>query len=288
MAKSNKQLDIGCFLTDFNTKRATLTAKLETIQAAGDVVDRSSVQDEMDTVIKEYNQMKKLFNDASSYLPAYNSKSAQNSLNDVWAAIEAKKVLVLPRKKFAFGKQAAKPKVEIAKQVPDEPDKVPAIYPEAEFHGLRDMADADLNIPKEEADGRDLQINNLTRCTVSLMGSPNNVFIKELKDCTVNLGPTRTSIFVSDCIRCTFKAASQQLRIHSTTLTNFFVLTTSKPIIEDCSKLQFGKYNFEYEGIEGDFEKAGIHKDTSFFDQVIDFNWLGTTPSPNWIVNLSN
>lgn len=286
MSKGVKRVEIDQFLNEFGRQKEILSKSLKELGSESpEGIQRP--QEQFDQLIKDYNQAKKLFNDISSVLPAYNLKQSQEALNNIWTEIEAKREQLIPRKKFTFKKQD--PKVP-TKPSGDEVDRsAPVLY----IHDGLDIAavvqerlDENIDLAKDEVDGQDLHFTNLTRCHIKAIGSPNNVYLKGLKDCTVEIGPAKTSIFVNECIRCTFNLCAQQLRIHSTTKCTCFVLTTSKPIIEDCVSLRFDRYQFEYENISNDFEAAAIDPEKGFFNQVIDFNWLSTDkPSPNWSDN---
>jgi hypothetical protein len=283
MSKGGKREEIDQFLADFTQQKESLLGKLAAIELDG--MERP--QELFDGLIKDYNVIKKMFNDASSILPPYNLKQSQIGLNEMWSELEAKRDKIIPRKKFAFKKQQPKD-VKIV-DVVDTAVKELNIDHETvteQEKPICERLDEDITLSRDEVDGQDLHFSNLTRCHVRAIGSPNNVYLKNLKDCTVDIGPAKTSVFIDQCIRCTFNVCSQQLRIHSTTKCTFFVLATSKPIIEDCGSLRFDRYKLQYDEITADYESASIHPDTCFYNQVIDFNWLSTDkPSPNWSEN---
>jgi len=96
------------------------------------------------------------------------------------------------------------------------------------------------------------------------------VFLHSLVRCTVLVrNPLAGSCFVTACRHCVFVLQAQQLRIHETIDSHFYVSCGSVPIIENCTRLLFAP-----------------HPDTGDTDhwtiQVNDFNWLKATPSTNW------
>ena len=79
-------------------------------------------------------------------------------------------------------------------------------------------------------------MNNLRRdnyedkITVNILGSPATLHATNMDNVTVLCGPVRTSIFVENCTNCNFVVACQQLRIHTTKQSNFYLHVTSKVI----------------------------------------------------------
>ena len=122
-------------------------------------------------------------------------------------------------------------------------------------------------------------------------------------------GPVSSSVFVEGCKECVFVVACQQLRIHTTTLSAFYVHITSRSIIEDSSTVTFTPYSWSYPQLEEHFkvciglclgldftisfsvcvcvcvQVSGLDQSTNNWQLVDDFNWLASTePSPNWTI----
>merc|ERR1712110_326830 len=121
------------------------------------------------------------------------------------------------------------------------------------------------------------------KIVVRILGSPGTLHITNMDNVTVLCGPVRTSIFVENCINCDFVVACQQLRIHTTRKSNFFLHVTSKAIIEDCHSVGFAPYGLSYTELDDDFLKSGLSKEINNWNNIDDFNWLSTEKrSPNW------
>ena len=94
-----------------------------------------------------------------------------------------------------------------------------------------------IEVPSKEIEARDVIMNKLRNETVlgkivvRILGSPGTLHITNMDNVTVLCGPVRTSIFVENCINCDFVVACQQLRIHTTRQSNFYLHVTSKVII---------------------------------------------------------
>lgn len=78
------------------------------------------------------------------------------------------------------------------------------------------------------------------------------LFLKHLKNCRIFAGPTQSTVFIDNCSNCEIEISCHQLRIHNTTDTRFGIFTSSKGIIEDTTRVAFKKYNYRYNGIDGD------------------------------------
>eukprot|EP00041_Stephanoeca_diplocostata_P013887 m.248229 g.248229 ORF g.248229 m.248229 type:complete len:172 (+) comp19501_c0_seq45:138-653(+) len=88
-----------------------------------------------------------------------------------------------------------------------------------------------------EVSGKDVEISSLRNCTVEIAGQPNALHMRDLKSCKVCIGPVSRSLLLHECTGCEFHIACQQLRIHTSTATDFHIHVTSKAIIEDCRVL---------------------------------------------------
>lgn len=137
--------------------------------------------------------------------------------------------------------------------------------------------------------GRDVimneQINNNhnQKLLVKILGNPGTVHATNLNNVTVLCGPVSTSIFVENCVDCDFVVACQQLRIHSTKHSNFYLHVTSKGIVEDCSSVWFAPYNLAYPNLTLHYTNSGLNQDVNNWNTIDDFNWLSNErPSPNW------
>ena len=72
--------------------------------------------------------------------------------------------------------------------------------------------------------------------------------------CSILCGPVSSSVFIEDCKDCTFVVACQQLRVHGTVQSLFYLHVTSRAIIEDCQQVSFAPYNLTYPELEQHFK----------------------------------
>ena len=132
---------------------------------------------------------------------------------------------------------------------------------------------------------KDISFSNLQKCTLTLYGSPSALHLKKLESCQVFCGPVSGSVFIDDCKDCVFVFPCQQLRVHTTVRSKFYLHVTSRAIIEDCHELGFAQFNWKYDGIDGHFKASRLDKMKNNWQSVDDFNWLKTKEhSPNWYI----
>ena len=91
-----------------------------------------------------------------------------------------------------------------------------------------------IEVPAQDVETRDVVMNRLRsdnfleKVTVKILGSPGTVHATNMDNVTILCGPVRTSIFIENCTNCEFVVACQQLRIHTTRNSNFYLHVTSK------------------------------------------------------------
>ena len=151
--------------------------------------------------------------------------------------------------------------------------------------GFRGVADQTLTLSSPEVNNKDITLSDLQNCKVTLYGAPSAVHINKLKNTSLLCGPVSGAIFIEDCVACNFALPCHQLRVHTTVDSNFYLHVTSRAIVEDCANVGFAPFNWEYEGLQEDFKKAGLDGAENNWHLVNDFNWLKTDePSPNWYI----
>lgn len=150
--------------------------------------------------------------------------------------------------------------------------------------GLSGKEDESSCFSHEQLFKKDAVFRDLKNCRLTLEGGANTTHFVSLVDCRIVCGPVSTSIFVEKCSDCIFVVACQQLRIHSTVDCDFYLHVTSRAIIEDCERVRFAPFNWQYEGIEEHFKLVSLSQCENNWSLVNDFNWLSSVPSPNWKV----
>ncbi|KAH9398272.1 hypothetical protein TYRP_018919 [Tyrophagus putrescentiae] len=147
--------------------------------------------------------------------------------------------------------------------------------------GLSGLSGEERMLSSDELDQKEVVLDSLTDCVISLQGAPSALRLINLRQCRIFSGPVSGSVFISNCQRCQMQIAGHQLRIHDTTDCDIYQHVRSRSIVENCSKLRFGRYTWSYDKLEADFAKAAIDRAVNNWTQIDDFNCL-SNPSPNW------
>lgn len=236
--------------------------------------------------------LQKLLNDSMMFLPSYDIRQAQEAIAKLQEALEEKRQLLQPKKKFAFKSRkkdapagtVTQPHGAGTKQPPAE-KPLRSQEPAPALCGFQGLSSQVLFMEAAEIRQKDMLLSDLRDCTVTLHGSPATLHLRNLHGCRVLCGPVLSSIFVDSCTGCLFAFPCQQLRTHSTTDCRFYLHVTSKAIIEDCRDVHFAPFSWCYENIHKDYKVSGLNLARNNWDQVDDFNWLVSgTQSPNWSI----
>lgn len=286
-AGANPDEDAGAFFTQFRVHRDAVVANLE--EAKKKVGEpRPVIAAAFEALSLETRLLQQYLSDSVRFLPAYDVQQGQKTIDELDACIRAAETELMPKKKFAFKskKKKAEKAAAAAQATPAaaEPAKAAAtvIAPSYSFE-IVDLEDTAKRLTADDVNGKDVQIRGLKNCTVELAGQPNVLHIKDLLNCRVMIGPVSRSLLLHNCVGCTFSIACQQLRVHDTYKTDFYLHVTSKAIIEDCNGLRFAPYNYTYDNLEADYKISELDRETNAWDAVDDFKWLNPmAPSPNW------
>lgn len=151
--------------------------------------------------------------------------------------------------------------------------------------GFKGIKEQDLRMDETQSIHQDIMLSDLEKCNVKILGLPSALHMNQLKNCTVLCAPVSTSIFINECTNCTFVLACQQLRVHKTSQSSFYLHVSSRAIVEDCTDVGFAPFLLEYQEKDENFKAAGLDPDENNWTLVNDFNWLRKDEhSPNWFI----
>lgn len=274
------------FLKTFQGMRADLEARVE----AAEGVAADELTEYLDGLVKGVQELQDLLNDSSRHLVSFQQKKAQKELDDASACVQTAVATLQPKKKFGFGrkktaaKSAVPPKKPVNKDSTGEPEKdaLDKLI-DRQLFGFRDETGRTLTVDPKELTGRQLNLHNLVDCTVIALGTPGAIQAISLDHCIVLVGPAARSAFIKDCRHCTFVLAGQQMRIHNTYDSDFYLHVTGAAIIEGCRKVRVAPYNLNYPELEQHYLTSGLNTKINYWDQLDDFEWLNEDEeSPNW------
>ncbi|CAK8683857.1 tubulin-specific chaperone C-like [Clavelina lepadiformis] len=247
--------------------------------------DRTSLLEHFDSITASFQRLQKFFNDSVMFLSSYESRKAQSQLTSLQAKINDKRAEMLPKKKFAFkSKTKSSTDTVTATSKPSVMEKysnkAAQFKQDCEVSGQNNES---ITLKSDDINLKDVSLSHLTGCKIFLFGAPGTVHISDVKGCTIVIGPVSGSVFVDRCHDTTIAAGCQQLRVHHTHDTDFYLHVTSRAIIEDTTNVRFAPYNVEYVDREKHFQLSGLDKSKNNWTEIDDFNWLAMdTASPNW------
>ncbi|CAD7080053.1 unnamed protein product [Hermetia illucens] len=237
------------------------------------------------SINNDIQELQRYLSNSTLFLPDYKIKACQNILNELTAQSEDVRQRLLPKKKFGFNnKKAINIKTNAVQKNSNGVDKTDFVPEKTKFSWtLSDRSNEYKLLVGTEVDRKDVTISGLKNCFVEIRGHAGSVQISNTDNCTFLCGPISRSLFAENCTNCTIVAACQQLRLHSSINCRLYLHVTCRAIIEDCTKIEVGSYNYEYLGIDIDFKKSGLDETVNNYRDVADFNWLSPDkPSPNW------
>ncbi|OTF76741.1 tubulin-specific chaperone C-like protein [Euroglyphus maynei] len=132
-----------------------------------------------------------------------------------------------------------------------------------------------------QTEGKDIVIDTLNNCQVRIYGVPSSLRLISLTNCRIYTGPIQTSAYVEKCDECRFEIIAQQIRIHDTKKCDFYLHVKSRIIIENSFGLRFAPYQWSYERLDDDFQRANIDRNVNNYKCIDDFDCV-QNPSPNW------
>ena len=247
---------------------------------------RSAFAKELDLLRIKTKGLQRELADAALYLPSYDLQQASKQIEEMNNTIEAARTALAPRKKFAFGRKklekakSSETKEKTVKAVPETIEPVMTPSNELLYEGR--VSDT-LVIRKIEND-QDLRLSNLRDCSIWILNTVGALRCVGLERCQVYSGPVSGSCFIENANDTSFHIASRQVRIHDSERCCFLLNVCSRPIIENCTGLQFGQYKLKFPSLDELLERCGLLNNANLWDQVDDFKWLRKQHSPNWSI----
>lgn len=307
---------LDAFLAVFSQRREEIcicfAEKKAALLSSPNVEDVESLKVELESLLLEVGKLQKLVADSSFYLPTYTMQSAQATVTKLKEEVETAMSNLLPKRKFSFRGKSTTTTTTASFQgiqheqnavvnnsfqgIQDKQDAVvnnssPGIQDKQDdalnpsFQGIQDMQDAVLvRDAKDLEEDREFRLSNLSNCRVYLQGKFTTLYVNKLRNCHVYAGPVTGSVLIEEVQGSLFMLASHQIRIHSTTATDFYLRVRSRPIVEYTKGVRFAPYAFHYSGIEKDLQAANLMEETGLWESVDDFRWLRAVQSPNWSV----
>lgn len=273
--------EIEKFTEDFSEKQKEIEKNFE----LSETIEHEKLFQHFSKLNEQIQALQKFYSNATIFLRIYDRKICQAALHGLQIKLKDLENRLLPKKKFGFKNRTKK--VE-ATEIKNGVKKLNSVIKNENYLmenvcGFCQKDNEVLVLKGEDIEKKDVLLTDIKNCSVKLYGNPTTIHITNMQNCQIYSGPVTTSVFVENVKDSSLHLACQQLRIHETRNTDFFVHVTSKAIIEDSQNVRFGIYKLSYDGIEEHYQMSGLNKNVNNWDKIDDFNWLAVDkPSPNW------
>ncbi|XP_072031270.1 tubulin-specific chaperone C-like [Amphiura filiformis] len=311
--RSSKSESVQFFISTFANEKSAIESRVKTVDGNGKT--KPELISIFDGITLSVQKLQKYVTDSALFLTAHDLGRAQEEVTKLYVVVNDKREELIPKKKFAFkarkketqqpnnnskisGKIGASVKpsapgkenrkeddvVDVDGVIVNSTSRNGDLSLFSQFQcGIFNKTDEEIKLNGSEINGKDVGLTNLTSCTVQLYGTPSAIHMDRITNCTIFCGPVPGSVFVDNCKDSTLVLSCQQLRVHHTKDTKFYLHVTSRGIIEDTNKVQFAPYNWTYAEIENDYQRSELDQGRNSWDDIDDFNWLASDKrSPNW------
>lgn len=267
---------VDYFDSIFDKKVLEIGSRLNILEPTSDFI---KIQEEFTSIAKDLQELQRYFTSSTIFLSDHKIQRCQNIINQLVTKADDTKARLVPKKKFGFKNKsaAAQPKTET------KVDGVSKIAHKEFLWTETQKQNQVIQLEPEKTNNQDLTLKEMENCVIVINGHPGSLQMTKMKNCLVLCGPVSRSIFADFCENCTFAFSCQQLRLHSSSSCDIYMLVTSRAIIEDCREIHMAPSTYTYDGYEDDLKQSGLDGSVNNWENIGDFNWLSTDmQSPNW------
>lgn len=263
-------------------------------------IEDAKAADEVDSVLPNIESLNGMLEESVHALPAYDARRASEAISQLSARRLEKRRVLAPRQPFRFRERYRSGRPPCEKQTEGEAG-AELCHPNPSINGVGetlasstdDSHDSVLHVHNRRdtrpirldvsASGRDLDLRNLDACELYVTDAISAMRAKSLTGCTIFVAPFSGSALLTDLRDCTVFIAAHQIRIHASRGCNFWVCSTSPPIIEDCASLTFGALDALPTKAMEQLRACKLEPHAVGDVKVVDFSWLRKdSSSPNW------
>ncbi|KDQ07665.1 hypothetical protein BOTBODRAFT_38636 [Botryobasidium botryosum FD-172 SS1] len=261
------------FYAEFQSQRAAIAARLKTASSS--------------TVQQDIARLRKSFVDAYDFLAPYDQGQCESQLRALEQELDERKAKAAPKPKFSFKKRETSSSgiSTPQKSQPAPPAPTPSVSTVASTSNisLSNYTDAYLTssaLPQaalEDTTHLDITISDIQSSIVNLATSSLQLGALHIRGVhrSLLLAPVvRGSILINDCSDCVLVIGCHQFRMHTSKNVDVYLHVGSLPVIEHSQRIRFAPYTLPL--------PEGVSQETSKHYSVQDFDWIRSTPSPNW------
>ncbi|KAI1760126.1 TBCC-domain-containing protein [Hypoxylon sp. FL1150] len=279
-------------------------------------------QDCIDSVLAGISRLSNEVMDAGDYIPAYDQRTYSQAIKALTEKLNETTASFAPKSRFQFkskGKKAAptepeadprqrtsfsnvgskqSPVMDAARRDAETSKPSPAkdyneeleqqsgvrkpSFSDAKSIAIYDHSGLHIMLPSTASRATSSgSLTDLMRCVVDMTvptstGAPfAGLALKNIKQSLIVAGHVAGPVHITGLENTTVVVAARQVRIHECKNVDVYLHCASHPIIEDCSGMRFAPLPELY-------AKRSEAEEKNQWDQVDDFKWLKSEPSPNW------
>lgn len=297
---SNEQENLDEFEKNFISVKNNIEKGLNSMNAS---MNADNLTTQFDQFRNEIDGLQKEVTMSTGFLPAYTIKRYQDIIQELFNRIDSMKDVLIPKKKFGFRSRNKAPQENKPHSEPfksnencDTATKQRTMFltnssmdqmlmDSSNNVYVNNKVNENLILEDFKVLNKDLVLQSLQNCNIKICGNPGTVYLDNIENCTIYCGPVSRSMKIDHCYECNVHVACQQLRIHNTKSSRFYIHVMSGAIIEDSTDLKFGKYEWSYDNIHSHYQTSGLDMNRNLWDDVKDFNRLASNEkSPNWSI----
>ncbi|KAL8941659.1 MAG: hypothetical protein Q9216_002122 [Gyalolechia sp. 2 TL-2023] len=272
--------------------------------------------------LTDVNDLKNEIGGQASQTTPHDQRTYDEVLKELNKQLQDVRSEIMPKRKFAFKPQAstaptnqssgtsAPPFVESSSTLPLEesskhldPESVKTGTSQGDLDEASALSNVHHGLRTENSFGhadRGIVMTNSSQCVIKCAVPSPKLTIDNVQSSVLLAGPINGATFVTGMIASVLVVACRQLRMHRCRDCVVYLRCSSRPIIEDCSNIQFAPFPEELVckrlfSLPFDTKASltpNLLKDmapldgtiSDQWDQVHDFNWLKAGHSPNWTI----
>ncbi|KAI1402462.1 TBCC-domain-containing protein [Hypoxylon fuscum] len=280
-------------------------------------------QDCIDTVLAGISRLSNEVMDAGDYTPAYDQRAYSQAIKALTEKLNETTARFAPKARFQFkakakSTSATEPQVDLrqrttfsnvgskqspildaakrdaekgilsAKDYNEELEQQSGVrkpsFSNAKSISIYDHSGLHIMLPSTASRATSSgNLTNLERCIVDMtlptsVGTPfAGLALNNIKQSLIVAGHVAGPVHMTGLQNSIVVVAARQVRIHECQNVDIYLHCASHPIIEDCSGMRFAPLPELYAN------KLEV-KSENQWDQVDDFKWLKSEPSPNWSI----
>jgi hypothetical protein len=136
---------------------------------------------------------------------------------------------------------------------------------------LKDIIGQEIIRKPDTIKGQQMCLDGINKSQIFLLDHIASMLIDEVVNSTVVTGPIESSAFIRGSSSSIFIIACQQLRLRDCQNLRILLYSQTRPIIENCTNITFGCYDYDYFGFESHLEDSKLDIWINKWESVYDY-----------------